>query len=184
MNSDAYNHSVVKVNTGLERLNKLINVTERLLQKQPDPGNKMVVFDAAAYRKKKAADIILYTFVRRNFWHFINDIISKARNRNYTKAALPQRLLDCIDGDYSYEYSSNYFLKAAETPVKIISKKNCLVTDKKLAVKDRNEPELQFVQFNTFKSVIVHHADEQLVGQLIHSLSGTSVGINLGVWVR
>ncbi len=174
----------MRISTGLERLNKIIHVTDKLLHSKQIANHGMVLFDTAAYEKKKASNQLLITFIRRNFWYFIQDIMLKGRDGQYTSVPLPQKLTDCIASDFSYEYSNILFSKSGDTSRKVISKKGCLPAGPALAKVTPPKPNMPLLQFSTLHAAIIYHADEHVVGQLCHSLSGTSVGRLLGIEVN
>lgn len=138
---------------------------------------EIILYNVAEYNFQRKAELALITFIKKNIWFFLNEIIEQIKNKELSSNPYQSNLIAFIEKhDLFYEYP-RCFYRTRGTGMTLVDK------DYDKLLKEKNElhifcsPPIDA----DFKKMILQSITCYVAGTIVTEYANTSIGIVLGL---
>ena len=171
------NNEIVKIypNNSLVKVSNLILLTNKLLNEINTKG--IVLYNISEYNFQRKIEIALISFIKKNIWVFLPQIITQVKNEKLSFNPYPSDFNAIIKkNDLNYEYPRSFYrTRGSGTTLVDVE------YDRK--IKEKNEKYILCspVMDKSFESIVLQNITCSIAGKIITSYSDTSIGEVLGL---
>lgn len=171
------NNEIVKINpnNSLVKVSNLISLTNKLLNEINSKG--IVLYNLSEYNFQRKTEIAIISFIKKNIWLFLPQIITQVKNEKLSFKAYPSDFIVIIEkNDLNYEYPRSFYRTRGRGTTLVDSE-----YDRK--IKEKNEKYILCspLMHKSFESIVLQNITCSIAGKIITEYSNTSIGVVLGL---